>query len=117
MTAHAEVDCEADRLVERCRNHDAEAQTELQHRYHACILQTIRRCLARRQVPVDLDEDVAATFWLDLYSDKPWRLRAYRSSCGRLEDYLKSIVRLTVLDFLAKERRHRLITRPLADLD
>lgn len=108
---------EETRLVERCQEKDAEAQTDLWHRFHEGILQAIRRFLSRLRASADLDEDIAATFWSDLFYLKPWRLRAYRSACGCLEVYLKSIGRLTVLDFLAKERLHRLITRPLDDLD
>lgn len=103
-------------LVQRCRNRDVEAQAELWHCYQACILYTIRERLTRHGVPPDVDEDVAAIFWFDLFYRKPWRLRAYCSGRGRLKAYLRSIARLTVLDFLEQERRQRMVTLPLADL-
>ncbi len=108
---------EVDRLVEHCRNHDAAAQTVLRDRYHDSVLRAIRRYLARCRAARDLDEEAAATFWLELFYEKSWRLRAYRSERGSLESYLTGIARLSVLDFLDRECRQQLVTRPLTELD
>ncbi|MCI0409570.1 MAG: hypothetical protein L0191_13580 [Acidobacteria bacterium] len=117
MSSPTQTDAELDRLVERCRNHDAAAQTALRNRYRAGVLRAIRRYLRRCRAARDLDEDVAATFWLELFYRKPWRLRAYRSERGGLGAYLTGIAWLTTLDYLLVERRERLVTLPMATLD
>ncbi len=106
-----------EQLVQRCRDRDPEAQTELRQRLHAGILRTIRRDLVRYRASPDLGEDIAATFWYDLFYRKLWRLRAYRPERGCLEGYLTGIARLSVLDFLDQERRQKPVTLPLAELD
>lgn len=103
--------------MQRCQNHEAEAQTELWYRCHAPILHAIRRWLARLRSPAELADDISATFWSDLLYDKPWRLRAYQPQRGPVRAYLTGIARLAVLDFLAVERRQTLLTLSLSDLD
>jgi DNA-directed RNA polymerase specialized sigma24 family protein len=95
-------------LVDRCRQGDAEAWSEMHRRCQAKVLKQIRYTLGDQSRDVNLVEEIAARVWYALLVDDGYLLRRYESEKGNsLGSYLSAIARFEVLRHQRSEYRRR----------